>query len=107
MDEMELKIWQSLKGYDKADLIHMSEDEFINTALGKVQPGEIIFDYSVEEIISFWFNRCVNRSEALRSIIDDIACYFKDQLDWIPPWERSELKMKATEIKPEQLRLNL
>lgn len=81
LDDFELEVWRRLRrsGFAaKDDLMLVPLDEFINACLGKVSPGEIHFDFPIETIISFWFNRCVHPSEAIREIIFDIACYFRD-----------------------------
>lgn len=92
LDEFELEIWRRLRraGFSKDDLMLIPLDEFINACLGKVLPGEIDFDFPLEAIVAFWFNRCVHKAEAMREIIFDIACYFRDrfvefELSELPP----------------------
>lgn len=106
--DLEAHIRERLKAAsvkDQSDLVFSSTDEFINVCLGKVGPGEFIFDVPLEEIVSFWFNRCVDKTEAIRWIIHDLMAYFQEQLQ-VPLYVRRLPKLEA-ELDPKQLRLKL
>ncbi len=106
--DLEERIRKRLKAagvQDSGSVVFRSADEFINACLGKVHPGKIHFEVPLEEIVSFWFNRCVNKSEAIHEIVFDIMDYFQEQFEG--PLEVSELPELEAELTPKQLQLDL
>jgi len=55
---------------------------------------------TIQDLIRFWWNNCIDREEMLEDIFEDVFCYFKDKM--LP--EREEPKINLT-IKTDELLL--